>query len=626
MISENFIVAREMISLLSSSSNPSVMIKIDFTKAFDTVDWSFLNTILAQRGFPTNYINWINLLLTTSVSSVLINGYRSRPFKHKRGVRQGDPISPFLFLLAADVLARMLEGAATALSSALSPRFPSPFFLLQYADDTLIFASADNKTLSTLKLVLHLFAKASGLHVNANKSTFVPFNLSPLQTDMVNSALGFKLSDLPVDYLGLPLTKYKPDRASFQPILDKIEQRLSGWKGKLLSRAGRITLASAVLSAIPAYFMSVFKLPVWLVKSIDKVRRRFIWGMNAQGNQRIPLISWQNVCLPKVVGGLGLCDLQLQNLALLLRWFWRLYDAPASLWSSVSRLLYSPVHGANSPINWNSAGSFFWKDIRSLRFYFQISAATVLGDGTKTSFWFDNWGGEPLVYCDKSMIKPPHPKISLRQALPLLNQLLPEPRNLKESYICSALHGLTLGPQSDTVSFRWSNTGKFSVSSTYLSLALAGKFKTSFLICWKLKVRPSVKLFLFLLFNNRLLTQQQLQRRNISVGNPCVLCAAHAFEDALHLFFQCPFITEIWNTVRQLINAPPMVVSHSLQDSVASSFMTLRGDDKLQTWLAVTLWRVWIERNNVIFRQATSSTSSTVARISQEAMECIRWL
>ncbi|KAJ1702307.1 hypothetical protein LUZ63_002086 [Rhynchospora breviuscula] len=626
MIAENFTVARELVAHLNSSSSPSVLLKIDFLKAFDMVDWSFLNTILTQRNFPPNYISWINLLLTTASSSVLLNGCRSRPFKHKRGVRQGDPISPFLFLLATDVLARMLQGAATALDSALSTRLPSPFFLLQYADDTLIFASADIKTLRTLKLVLHLFAKVSGLQVNADKSSFVPFNLSSQQVGMVSSLLGFKISELPIDYLGLPLTMQKPDRACFQSILDKIEQRLSGWKSRLLSRAGRLVLASSVLSALPSYFMAVFKLPAWLIKSIDKARRRFIWGVNSQGNTRIPLLSWQHVCLPKAAGGLGLPDLHLQNLALLLKWLWRLYNAPLSLWSSVSRLLYSPVRGNNSPINWNGAGSFFWKDVRSLRFYFQISATAVIGNGANTSFWFDNWGGEPLVYCLKHSVKPPRPKISFREAVPLLNQLLPMPRNLKENLICSVSQDVALNSQLDTASFRWASTGVFSVSSAYSSLALAGKARTPFMLCWGLKVRPTVKFFLHLLFNNRLLTQQQLQRRHISLGNPCVLCTAQVFEDSLHLFFQCPFVNEVWNTVRHVLNAPPLVVSHSVKDSLLSSFLALGSDVKLQAWLAVTLWCVWTDRNSSIFRHTTCSATATVARISQEAMHSFRWL
>ncbi|KAJ4813298.1 RNA-directed DNA polymerase (reverse transcriptase)-related family protein [Rhynchospora pubera] len=157
-------------------------------------------------------------------------------------------------------------------------------------------------------------------------------------------------------------------------------------------------------------------------------------------------------------------------------------------------------------------------------------------------------------------------------------------------------------------------------------LALAGKKATPFLFCWHLKVRPSVRLFLLLLFNNRLLTQQQLQRRHISPGSPCVLCSSQAFEDSLHLFFQCPFVNEVWNSIRLVLHAPPLVVSHSVGESLVSSFMALGSDARLRIWLAVTLWYVWTERNNVVFRRSPSSAAATVAKISQEALACLRWL
>ncbi|KAJ4798687.1 Ribonuclease H-like superfamily protein [Rhynchospora pubera] len=155
---------------------------------------------------------------------------------------------------------------------------------------------------------------------------------------------------------------------------------------------------------------------------------------------------------------------------------------------------------------------------------------------------------------------------------------------------------------------------------------MAGKTRSPSLFCWKLKVRPTVKIFLHLLFNNRLLTQQQLQRRHVSLGNPCVLCSAQAFEDSLHLFFQCPFINGVWNAVRQLSNAPSLVVTHSVQQSLVSSFLACGSDNRLQAWLAVSLWCVWTERNNSIFRHTACSTAATVARISQEAMACLRLL
>ncbi|KAJ4762686.1 RNA-directed DNA polymerase (Reverse transcriptase) [Rhynchospora pubera] len=253
----------------------------------------------------------------------------------------------------------MIEVSSVTLSAPLSPRFPSPFVLLQYADDTLIFASANSAALRVLKFVLHLFQKVSGLLVSEQKSTIVPVNLSEQQAVVLLEFFGYAQAALPMLYLGLPLTIGRPDRSCYQPLITKIQQRLQGWKSKLLSRAGRLTLVSSVLTAIPTYFMSVFLLPKWLIKSVDKERSRFLWGSNMVGKQKVHLMAWNRICLPKAVGGLGIKELQLQNQALLLRWIWKLYTDRSSLWFLATSSLYSGAFNSASPLTWNQMGSFF---------------------------------------------------------------------------------------------------------------------------------------------------------------------------------------------------------------------------------------------------------------------------
>lgn len=108
------------------------------------------------------------------------------------------------------------------------------------------------------------------------------------------------------------------------PLIEKIESRLEGWKGRFISRGGRLLLMNSVLSSIPIYFMSAFLLPKWVLNKIDKIRRRFLWG-HSDSRRGISLLNWYEVCLPKRNGGLGGANLQIRNWALLLRWWWRLY-------------------------------------------------------------------------------------------------------------------------------------------------------------------------------------------------------------------------------------------------------------------------------------------------------------
>lgn len=117
------------------------------------------------------------------------------------------------------------------------------------------------KRLISLKLIMRIFAKCSGLQINFSKSSFIPFNLDPEQITNAGRILGFSQASLPVIYLGIPLTNKSPPRRVFLPLIEKIENRMEGWKGELISRRGRLRLAKSVLSAIPIYFMTCFQLP-----------------------------------------------------------------------------------------------------------------------------------------------------------------------------------------------------------------------------------------------------------------------------------------------------------------------------------------------------------------------------
>ncbi|KAJ1703591.1 hypothetical protein LUZ63_003370 [Rhynchospora breviuscula] len=468
--------------------------KLDFYKAFDSISWEFLLSVMIRRGFPPRYVGWIKKILTTSTSAISANGMLGNTFKHKRG-----------------------------------------------------------------------FA------INADKSAFIPFNTSSDQTSFVERLFGYERKAFPLIYLGLPLTIGKPTRACFQPLLDKIELKLAGWKGKLISRAGRLVLISSVISAIPSYFMSAFLLPSWLIHKIDQYRVRFLWGTNATGRQNIHLLAWNK-------------RLQLTML-------------------------------------WNKNGSFFWKELRSLRYQFQLSTTSVVQNGIATSFWLDNWGGKPLVNLLSNRNGHIRPRISLKEALQELNDLLPLPRTEQDHYILSNIPSISPNARlSDSICWKLSTDGDFSVSAFYKTWATAGKVVSPFANIWKWKVPPSIKVFLSLLCADKLLTQQQLHRRNMFVTPRCVMCQSNLLEDAAHLFFNCTYATLTWAKLQAYSQLPNLPSGESLRHSMASTVQHVCRDKKLSTVTATFFWGLWLERNNRVFRGKNRSPDLLANWLMEEVL------
>lgn len=194
-------------------------------------------------------------------------------FTHKRRLRQGDPLSPMLFNIAADIFQQMIKAINKSQPLGISSKLKDSLMAFQYADDTAVIASANPSSLISLKLIIRLFAGISGMNVNFSKSFFVPLNIPRDDLPWIKAVLGCKLSTFPVQYLGLPLTIKKHTADLYMPLIERVERKLGGWKGKLISRGGRLQLVQSVLSSILVYFMLCFRLPQLVIRSIDKIRR-----------------------------------------------------------------------------------------------------------------------------------------------------------------------------------------------------------------------------------------------------------------------------------------------------------------------------------------------------------------
>ena len=257
---DNILIAQEVVhSMRIKKGNVGFMaIKVDLEKAYDRLNWEFIIDTLTDVGLPANLIEIIMWCVTSSDMQLLWNGGVTDSFLPSRGIRQGDPMSPYLFVLCIERLAQFISLAASNglwEPISISKRGPKLSHLC-FADDLILFAKASMEQVQVVKGILDLFCASSGQKVNNQKScVFFSKNVSLARKQDLSNALGMRLTSDLGKYLGIPLFHERCNKKYFQFIIDKMSNRLSCWKARTLSLAGRITLAQSALASIPSYVM-----------------------------------------------------------------------------------------------------------------------------------------------------------------------------------------------------------------------------------------------------------------------------------------------------------------------------------------------------------------------------------
>lgn len=399
-ISDNILLTQELMHNYHLDRGPArCALKVDLRKAFDTISWDFIIRGLQAIGTPDCMVGWIKACISSATFSVSLNGELHGFFPSSRGLRQGDPLSPYLFVLGIEGLGGLLKTASLGAQFRFHWRCKQNAIThLTLADDLMIFSHADLASVKIIREVLNNFSSLSGVEINHNKSqVFVSGVAEAFRTDIIN-CLDFRLGTLPVKYLGVPLISTRLTHQHCLPLIERIISRIKLWTSASLTYAGRLQLIKSTLFSIQVYWSSIFIIPASTIRKIESSLASFLWKGTSLTHSGAK-VAWASLCYPMNEGGLGIKSITTWNKDALLKHVWRLISKNSSIW--VTWVLSVLLRGRSFwYINLPTASFWSWRKILQSRNWCKGLFTSCIGNGRDTSLWLDYWLPDGRRVCD----------------------------------------------------------------------------------------------------------------------------------------------------------------------------------------------------------------------------------
>ncbi|CAJ2652404.1 unnamed protein product [Trifolium pratense] len=562
-ILDNAMVAIEVVHFLKSKTRGklgNVALKLDISKAYDRIDWDYLKEVMIKMGFSHQWVKWVMMCVESVDYSVIVNDDMVGPIIPGRGLRQGDPLSPYLFIICAEGLSSLIkqaEARGDIHGIKICKNAPIISHLL-FADDCFLFFRADEHEAYIMKNILSTYEAASGQAISFPKSEiFCSRNVPQVVQNSITNILGVQAVLGTGKYLGLPSMVGRSKKETFNYIKDRVWRKINSWSSKCLSKAGREVLIKSVLQAIPSYVMSIFLIPGSLIDAIEKMMNSFWWGHGGSNNKGIHLLAWDKLSVHKNKGGMGFKDLTAFNIAMLGKQGWKFQSSPNSLVSRLFKARYFP-HSNFLASSLGHNPSYVWRSISSAKFLVRAGARWCIDSGENISILGEPWiqGGTLISASNPSVMHLQNIKVKH-----LISNTTKEwdshvINNIFDQGTADAILRTPLFQQvtSDKLVWKAEKKGNYTVKSAY-RLCVEELLDTSHLSrpgfwsgIWRLKVPPKVKNLLWRICRGCFPTRARLRDNGIQCPSNCVVCDDN-YEDTGHILFDCPLSIRAWRSI-----------------------------------------------------------------------------
>ncbi|XP_074313863.1 uncharacterized protein LOC141649061 [Silene latifolia] len=579
LMSDGCLVAHEVLHYINKTrkgTNCYAALKLDMSKAFDRVSWHFLMAVMRHMGFPTHWRNIIWECISTVSYRILINGTPSDALHPTSGLRQGDPISPYLFIICMEVLSRQLAKAERMkdFTGIKISRYAPTLSHLLFSDDALLCYFRTHLT-SILKMP-------------------------------TVSCFG--------DYLGVPIDIPRKKSEPFLPLIDKITTRIASWSALHLSQSSKLVIISSILLASLNHIFSCVPIPHGVRRKIDALIAAFWWRSDWKKNT----IHWLRrdiLQTPKEFGGLGIKDTFLFSQSLLLKKFWRITSQPTSLLAKFWKAKYQkdlPIPKSRSLV---SNVSYAWSGLCRTVNLTKDAVCWKIGSGNLINIWSDRWvNGELPSTVTPSPTPPPS----------LSSFVLPSgdwnPTMLFRYFSTqTAKEIIVMEPPvpdiDDFIYWKFTEDGAYSVKSGYFflwphtssaSFARSSATRFPWHIIWRNNLSRKLSLFLWRMAHNILPRNVTLLSRGLNIAQDCHFC--HYSHDSMdHLFRSCSITQHLWksswlginsmtNPLTSFITWIADILSYLSRRSYSQSM------DYSLIYFCSLLRATWIPRNLVVFQ------------------------